>query len=131
MSLCIPHKKFRLQQGYLTDHLEPGNWTYRLRAMSLAGNGSYTPALYFYIPHLGTFRGFFFFTSYSLVSSSAAGASTNTGLIAGICTFAALLLLIFVACSAYFVAKKRWVVKRVWCSSSELCFQHGSSCSGW
>ncbi|XP_074651853.1 insulin-like peptide receptor [Tubulanus polymorphus] len=47
--ICIPHKQYRKKRGYKLSNLPPGNYTYRIRATSLAGNGSWTQQLNFYI----------------------------------------------------------------------------------
>ncbi len=57
MTICIPHKLYRkLGDGYTLPSpddaestLNTGNYTFQIRATSLAGNGSWTPHMYFYV----------------------------------------------------------------------------------
>jgi len=44
---CIPHRQYRQDHGYVTQTLAAGQWSVRVRATSLAGNGSWTPHVYF------------------------------------------------------------------------------------
>jgi len=44
---CIPHQQFRRDGGYVTQTLAAGKWSLRIRSTSLAGNGSWTPRIYF------------------------------------------------------------------------------------
>lgn len=46
---CIPYQQYINNSGYLAERLVPGNWSYRIRVTSLAGNGSWTELQYFYI----------------------------------------------------------------------------------
>ncbi|KAL3867340.1 hypothetical protein ACJMK2_044550 [Sinanodonta woodiana] len=49
--ICIPHKTYRIHGGHTLDKLELGfNYTYRIRATSLAGNGSWTEPMFFALP---------------------------------------------------------------------------------
>lgn len=49
--LCITYAQYRDEgkHGHILDKLDPGNYTFRLRATSLAGNGSWTEHLSFKI----------------------------------------------------------------------------------
>ncbi|KAL5004286.1 hypothetical protein ScPMuIL_017742 [Solemya velum] len=47
--ICIPHKKYRVQRGFKLQKLDTGNYTFRIRATSLSGNGSWTDEKYFVI----------------------------------------------------------------------------------
>ncbi|XP_041368267.1 putative molluscan insulin-related peptide(s) receptor [Gigantopelta aegis] len=49
LRLCFPHKKYRSLSGYKLVKLEPGNYTFKIRATSLAGNGSWTSEFTFFI----------------------------------------------------------------------------------
>jgi len=44
---CIPHAEYRRHFGYVTQTLAAGRWSVRIRSTSLAGNGSWTPHIYF------------------------------------------------------------------------------------
>jgi len=44
---CIQHQQFRRDRGYITRTLATGRWSVRIRSTSLAGNGSWTPHVYF------------------------------------------------------------------------------------
>lgn len=47
---CITRKQYMGWDGsYTLKNLQPGNYSLRLRATSLAGNGAYTPIKYFLI----------------------------------------------------------------------------------
>ena len=61
--LCITYKKYRDEgnRGHVLDKLEPGNYTYRIRATSLAGNGSWTSPLTFSIKDIKSKSLFFCF----------------------------------------------------------------------
>ncbi|XP_052795238.1 insulin-like peptide receptor isoform X2 [Mya arenaria] len=50
-TICITYKTYRDKgkHGHTLDRLEPGNYTFRIRATSLAGNGSWTSELVFLI----------------------------------------------------------------------------------
>ncbi|XP_060592514.1 insulin-like peptide receptor [Ruditapes philippinarum] len=54
--ICITYEIYRDvgKGGHLLDKLDPGNYTFRLRATSLAGNGSWTDYLYFTINNVAT-----------------------------------------------------------------------------
>ncbi|XP_054837014.1 insulin receptor-like isoform X1 [Eublepharis macularius] len=47
---CISRKQFSNDQGCRLRGLQPGNYSVRIRATSLAGNGSWTEPAYFYVP---------------------------------------------------------------------------------
>jgi hypothetical protein len=49
--ICITYAQYRDEGkgGHVLDKLEPGNYTFKLRATSLAGNGSWTDPVYFNI----------------------------------------------------------------------------------
>ncbi|KAM7142407.1 insulin receptor isoform 5-T5 [Molossus nigricans] len=49
LHLCVSRKHFALEQGCRLRGLPPGNYSVRVRATSLAGNGSWTEATYFYV----------------------------------------------------------------------------------
>ncbi|XP_064650829.1 insulin-like peptide receptor isoform X2 [Lineus longissimus] len=53
-TICIPHKTYRVRRGYRLDNskLPPGNYTYRIRATSLAGNGTWTRPMNFTVVDL-------------------------------------------------------------------------------
>uniref|UniRef100_A0A8C5SNX4 Tyrosine-protein kinase receptor n=1 Tax=Laticauda laticaudata TaxID=8630 RepID=A0A8C5SNX4_LATLA len=46
---CVSRRQFSSEQGYKLKGLQPGNFSVRIRATSLAGNGSWTEPIYFYI----------------------------------------------------------------------------------
>ncbi|XP_052240273.1 insulin-like peptide receptor isoform X2 [Dreissena polymorpha] len=50
-TICITYKVYRdqYQRGYTLDKLDSGNYTFRIRATSLAGNGSWTEYMFFTI----------------------------------------------------------------------------------
>ena len=62
-TICIPHKTFRQYgDGYILPEpdkkhklLDAGNYTFQIRATSLAGNGSWTKPMYFYVPSICKF----------------------------------------------------------------------------
>ncbi|XP_048352891.1 LOW QUALITY PROTEIN: insulin receptor [Sphaerodactylus townsendi] len=47
---CISRKHFARDQGCKLRGLQPGNYSVRVRATSLSGNGSWTEPSYFYVP---------------------------------------------------------------------------------
>lgn len=49
--ICISIKEFQKLNGYRLTGLDPGNWTYQINAVSLAGNSSFTAEKYFIVPH--------------------------------------------------------------------------------
>ncbi|XP_062380455.1 insulin-like growth factor 1 receptor isoform X2 [Sardina pilchardus] len=49
---CVSRQLYRKQGGGRLPHLGPGNYSARVRATSLAGNGSWTEPVAFYVPHL-------------------------------------------------------------------------------
>lgn len=54
---CVSRKHFASEQGCKLRGLQPGNYSVRIRATSLAGNGSWTEPTYFYV---ADYREFFF-----------------------------------------------------------------------
>ncbi|XP_025066097.1 insulin receptor isoform X3 [Alligator sinensis] len=46
---CVSRKQFASEQGCKLRALQPGNYSVRVRATSLAGNGSWTEPTYFYV----------------------------------------------------------------------------------
>lgn len=48
--VCVSQRKYHEHSGYRLTNMESGNYTFQLAAVSLAGNGSYTPLMYFYVP---------------------------------------------------------------------------------
>uniref|UniRef100_A0A8C0WG88 Tyrosine-protein kinase receptor n=1 Tax=Castor canadensis TaxID=51338 RepID=A0A8C0WG88_CASCN len=49
LHLCVSRKHFALERGCRLRGLPPGNYSVRVRATSLAGNGSWTEPTYFYV----------------------------------------------------------------------------------
>ncbi|XP_076148037.1 insulin-like growth factor 1 receptor isoform X1 [Alosa pseudoharengus] len=49
---CVSRLLYRKQGGGRLPNLGPGNYSARVRAISLAGNGSWTEPVAFYVPHL-------------------------------------------------------------------------------
>lgn len=49
MHLCVSRKHYALERGCRLRGLQPGNYSVRIRATSLAGNGSWTEPTYFYV----------------------------------------------------------------------------------
>ncbi|XP_008580719.1 PREDICTED: insulin receptor-like [Galeopterus variegatus] len=49
LHLCVSRKHYALEHGCRLRGLPPGNYSVRIRATSLAGNGSWTEATYFYV----------------------------------------------------------------------------------
>ncbi|XP_072321577.1 insulin-like growth factor 1b receptor [Eucyclogobius newberryi] len=47
---CVSGRMFQIQRGLKLTNLSPGNYSVRVRATSLAGNGSWTPMSDFYVP---------------------------------------------------------------------------------
>lgn len=47
---CVSRKSYVLTGGCKLRVIHPGNYTVRVRATSLAGNGSWTEPAYFYVP---------------------------------------------------------------------------------
>lgn len=64
--ICFTHKEYRKLGGYKFQRLNPGNYSFRIKATSLAGNGSFTQPFFFVVPeidgeqniYLMTFLGF-------------------------------------------------------------------------
>lgn len=46
---CVSRKTFKVTRGCKLKVMHPGNYTVRIRATSLAGNGSWTEPTYFYV----------------------------------------------------------------------------------
>lgn len=55
---CVSRKHFASEQGCKLRGLQPGNYSVRIRATSLAGNGSWTEPTYFYVADYCEFFGF-------------------------------------------------------------------------
>ena len=53
MPHCIRHSEFHEVRGYHTEKLQPGNYSYRVRATSLAGPGPWTAFKYFHVVDKG------------------------------------------------------------------------------
>ncbi|XP_077870330.1 insulin-like peptide receptor [Saccoglossus kowalevskii] len=49
-SICISYSQYKSLSGYLLSGLEAGNYSARVRASSLSGNGSWTASTYFVVP---------------------------------------------------------------------------------
>uniref|UniRef100_A0A8C6UVR6 Tyrosine-protein kinase receptor n=1 Tax=Neogobius melanostomus TaxID=47308 RepID=A0A8C6UVR6_9GOBI len=56
---CVSRNMYRQTQGWKLRLLHSGNYTVRIRATSLAGNGSWTEPTYFYVPDSEKVRPFF------------------------------------------------------------------------
>jgi len=50
---CIPYQQYLEDGGYLASRLAAGNWSFRIRVTSLAGNGSWTDYQFFLISQDG------------------------------------------------------------------------------
>ncbi|XP_046545337.1 putative molluscan insulin-related peptide(s) receptor [Haliotis rubra] len=50
--ICFTHKEYRKLGGYKFQRLNPGNYSFRIKATSLAGNGSFTQPFFFVVPEL-------------------------------------------------------------------------------
>lgn len=60
--VCITRRDFaNMGNSYVLKELPTGNYSVKVRATSLAGNGAYTEVKYFYIPEYGTFSTFWIF----------------------------------------------------------------------
>lgn len=46
---CVSGQTYQTQRGVRLSNLSPGNYSVRVRAISLAGNGSWTPILDLYV----------------------------------------------------------------------------------
>lgn len=46
---CVSGQMYQVQRGVRLSNLSPGNYSVRVRATSLAGNGSWTPSLDLYV----------------------------------------------------------------------------------
>lgn len=47
---CVSRQHYREYRGARLTNLGPGNYSARVRATSLAGNGSWTDSVFFYMP---------------------------------------------------------------------------------
>lgn len=47
---CVSRQQYREHKGARLTNLGSGNYSARVRAMSLAGNGSWTESISFYVP---------------------------------------------------------------------------------
>ena len=50
LTICVSQRKYRTNGGHRLVNIDAGNYTFKIAAVSLAGNGSYTPLMYFVIP---------------------------------------------------------------------------------
>jgi len=50
---CVTPAQFIADGGYVTQTLASGNWSVRMHAMSLAGDGPWTENQYFYVARFG------------------------------------------------------------------------------
>nr|KAG5703678.1 hypothetical protein BaRGS_002552 [Batillaria attramentaria] len=50
IQVCVSQKKYSQLGGHRLSNINPGNYTFQIAAVSLAGNGSYTTPMYFVIP---------------------------------------------------------------------------------
>ncbi|KAI4903573.1 hypothetical protein NFI96_032910, partial [Prochilodus magdalenae] len=57
---CVSRQHYREHQGMRLTNLGPGNYTARVRATSLAGNGSWTEPITFYVPQLERYENFLY-----------------------------------------------------------------------
>lgn len=46
---CVPRQEYRKYGGAKLNRLNPGNYTARIQATSLSGNGSWTEPVFFYV----------------------------------------------------------------------------------
>lgn len=46
---CVSRNMYKMSRGCKLKVMHPGNYTMRIRATSLAGNGSWTESTYFYV----------------------------------------------------------------------------------
>ena len=49
-TMCISMEEYYKHKGYRLTGLAPGNWTFRIRPVSLGGDGMFTREKYFFIP---------------------------------------------------------------------------------
>lgn len=47
---CVSRQEYRKYGGAKLNRLNPGNYTARIQATSLSGNGSWTDPVFFYVP---------------------------------------------------------------------------------
>ncbi|XP_076880952.1 insulin-like growth factor 1b receptor isoform X2 [Brachyhypopomus gauderio] len=57
---CVSHQHYKEQRAMRLSNLGPGNYSARVRATSLAGNGSWTEPVAFYVPPPDRYEGFLF-----------------------------------------------------------------------
>ena len=50
LTVCVSQRKYHINGGHRLVNIDAGNYTFKIAAVSLAGNGSYTPFMYFVIP---------------------------------------------------------------------------------
>ncbi|XP_054999430.1 insulin-like growth factor 1 receptor [Sorex araneus] len=56
---CVSRQEYRKYGGAKLSRLNPGNYTARIQATSLSGNGSWTEPVFFYVPAKKTYESFF------------------------------------------------------------------------
>lgn len=56
---CVSRQEYRKLGGARLSRLSPGNYTARIQATSLSGNGSWTEPVHFYVPTKKTYENFF------------------------------------------------------------------------
>uniref|UniRef100_A0AAY4BLE4 Tyrosine-protein kinase receptor n=1 Tax=Denticeps clupeoides TaxID=299321 RepID=A0AAY4BLE4_9TELE len=57
---CVSRQHYREHKGTRLANLASGNYSVRLRATSLAGNGSWTEPVFFYVPPIGSYDSTFY-----------------------------------------------------------------------
>nr|XP_023671130.1 insulin-like growth factor 1 receptor isoform X2 [Paramormyrops kingsleyae] len=57
---CVSQQHFRGHRGTRVSNLGPGNYSARVRATSLAGNGSWTEPVFFYVSHQNQYENVFY-----------------------------------------------------------------------
>ncbi|KAK7822148.1 hypothetical protein U0070_000712 [Myodes glareolus] len=55
---CVSRQEYRKYGGAKLNRLNPGNYTARIQATSLSGNGSWTDPVFFYVPAKTTYENF-------------------------------------------------------------------------
>ncbi|XP_017193275.1 insulin-like growth factor 1 receptor isoform X2 [Oryctolagus cuniculus] len=55
---CVSRQQYRKYGGAKLNRLNPGNYTARIQATSLSGNGSWTEPVFFYVPAKATYESF-------------------------------------------------------------------------
>ncbi|CAH1796561.1 unnamed protein product [Owenia fusiformis] len=88
---CIPHKVYRKMNGTILSGLNPGNWSFQIRASSLAGFGNWTPMFYVHVKDRG-------------------GGTTYMaeGIIAAIVASVAVFIVVVILGSVWYIAKRRF-----------------------